>query len=405
MSGHDTLETDSGLTRSGTFLRFQDPSKPVYDRGADGKSFIPTIYLDPARLSILNPDRAGQVRKQLEEQSPGSSERFSKKELEIFFSASTSQGPFAENTLVRGRDGEQMCIINRPYEDLKRKESLIEAFGVAGDPDTPEASSEKPGIDPRHFKPLPGEDADYERLMGEHEGEHCNQNKHTNDLELLERETLSDRSALATLRAEGKHEVAQAWVDMRMMTAARGDALHATSVFLDEKVPFQGVPQEALDAAKSFKFHMSDVVAERSGITLDEANYLCNNNPRAYTKIVEEALKEGVYDNGNPYIKKYIEGYVGAVDRLTVADTSPLERPKPEPEVELSEKADDPEAGPTEESWLDEEAPETVIGDDAKALFSRLMNKDNAATLGSLHPQADEPAPQSPTPKNPNLGI
>jgi hypothetical protein len=402
----------------GAGISFFDPKTSAYERGAIGTSTLRTIQINPDELEHTEDAARGAeiVRDYLEKKLPGVTRGVSMGLLGEVYGHARNSGPFASNTILKEPGtGAEMCLTNAPDTSYAHGEPILEKLGIAGNPD------EGTGFDSRHLRDLPGSAEVLAEMIGIHEGEHCNQIHDGTDMGVLEKEILADRTALGRLRERGETDTARAWVDVRALSAANGDALHATGIFLEEE-RFEGINKDILDAAKGFKDEMVADVATRLSLSKDDAEKLRLDNPRAFRDEIEKSLAEGRFDNtGNKYTKRYIEAYSGAVDRLFVEKTPPLERakatPVSDPDIEvrtleeaeaedarLAEEArelkaadeaemleadsEDPDEDPHVDGDLDDEAPAPVVGEEANALFSNLMKGQTVASLGSVSPSA-----------------
>lgn len=393
---------------------FFDFLRDEYKSGAEKQSATPVLYIDPNRIpgfdaKLVNENvvelpngefkitftlternfLAKHIAEQLDGYYTGLSKKLSEDQLIVLLRQSLNSGPFASQALKN--DG--VCLINEPKDDEIDPDKIYETSKLLGpqNPDKPPVFY-KPG----HILPFPMDEHVLRRLIGEHEGEHCNQegiSKVDKDAKVktLNGEILSDRAALKTLREEGREAEVQAWIDLRVLSAAEGDPTHATSIFLDDP-EFSGVTKDHFKAAQSFKDEMCRGVAERLGIPFDQAENLRYLDPRAFAKAVDEGLKDGsiplktrdmtdmeknevmaremglsmdefdapgsthlndvlaLYDRLKaegkfkteraepPYVRQYIEQYVVAVDRRFVADTTA----KPE-ELTRTYKKNEPE--------------------------------------------------------------
>lgn len=392
--GEQSYTTGSGLERHGTFFRFFSADKPAYEKGVESTSYMPVIYIDPNKFTLGQPG-AQEVRKQLEEQMPGSSARFNDKDLQDIANAALLSGPFATNALIKDRDGGDVCLVNKPNGTIINPDHALESFGIAG-----------PGaMDRRHLKDLPGSVEEWQYRVGKHEGEHCNQLETDTvtpegKCRYLENETRSDRQAIRTLREEGKNDIAQALIDVRAIAAANGDADHATGIFIDD-ADSPTITPEITAAAREFKDVMVAEVAKRQGLSVAEAEKLRHADPRAFTATVDEAMKDGAFDQKGPYTKRYIQAYSGAVDRLCVEDTTPFPPEPVAPAPEEPESSEEPAAAesqvtpdPAPES-PDDDMPPTVSGEEAAAIYQDLMSRVTVAQIGTSDPA---PAPAAPAP-------
>lgn len=399
--------------------------KDDYKVGVEASAKAPVIYLNPDALDSWSAERvlklkvgaplsredqlakkilSEQITQQLDEQSPGLSSKLSKEEIEGLYFKSLIVGPFADFDLKK----HGVNIVNMPKDNQIDKERILNTFGIiAAAPDEPQDpndpydqympdTSSYQSFNPKHLKPLPGSTSAWKELIGQHEGEHVNQeltlDKDSNPgLIILDREVRSDRSALAGMRAKGEHVVAQAFADLRAISAAEGDHTHATGIFLDQD-GYKGATLEHRKAALQFKDEMVGGVAAELGIFAQEAEKLRKTDPQKFVRVLDEALQHGriptpkeipdyekkekiIIEMGlsetefnklgsdrvadvlkahdklkgegafkaepqeNPHVKEYIETYSSAVKRLFVEDTTPDAETKPTPAPSIAKRS------------------------------------------------------------------
>lgn len=344
--------------------------------GAEMRSGKPLIYIDPNKFDLWKLEKdasridldaaSSQLAKQFDDQYPGISKKFSAPELLALTKNSLELGPFADK---REQFENPICVVNQPKGNEWKAEKIYETFQL------------NTRFNPAHLKPLPGLNSVWAQMIGEHEGEHCNQEMILNDdpdigVKTLDGEIRSDRAAIETLRTEGHQDVVTAWKAIRAIAAANGDDTHATSIFFDDP-EFNGATKEHLDAAKTFLNEMNMGVATNLGIPIWDAMSLRFDDPQKYANAAEDALKKGeipalrdisetdakklvaqkmgisedsitekpakeisaayqalkaegaLQDRGpqNPHTNKYIQSYIDGTRFLFVKDTTPT---KPE---------------------------------------------------------------------------
>jgi len=345
-----------------------------YKVGVEMRSGKPIIYIDPNKIDAWRLERdatrgdldavSSQMAEQLDASYPGLSEKFTREELIQLTKDSLKLGPFAHHH----QGDSPICLINQPHGDEIKPEKIYDTFGLST------------SFTPAHLIPLPGTTSDWAQFIGEHEGEHCNQDPVYSDdpeagLKTLDKEIRSDRAALETLRKEGKIDIIDTIIAIRVLAAANGDYTHATSIFLDEP-DFEGAKKEHFDAAERFREEMCLAVSESLGISNDEAEILRKSDPQKFAKTVNDALEKGkipalrdmseesmikrlsqemgiseedfknldssklkdvqiIYDklkvdgalrdhgDSNPHINKYIKQYISATKLLFIKDTTP----------------------------------------------------------------------------------
>lgn len=353
-------------------------SKFVKDSFKDGvelRSRKTNIYINPNQhdLNLITTnltsnnmsELAKQMAEQLDRNYPGISKNLTENDLVQLIRESFTEGPFVRKLEV---DKKLICLINEAKGDQITPNKIYETMGVSG------------LFRPEHLIRLPGAETDWAKLVGEHEGEHCNQTPiDTTDPEaktkLFTGEVESDRAAIATLRAEGKNDIVTAFKAIRVLASSKGGTLHATSIFFDDP-EFTKVTEEHIDAATRFRDEMDIAAASNLGIELKAAQKLRKEDPRKFGIAVEDALNKGdipalrdltetavlklvsktmgidpdksqaiyahsaseasaayqklkadgaLQDRGvqNPHINKYIKDYVDATKVLFIPDTTP----------------------------------------------------------------------------------
>ncbi len=229
------------------------------------------------------------VRPQLEEFHPGLTADVSNVKLAQLLAAAFNEGPFSDRGLLKDHG---ICVINEPKGHEIDPEHLIKD-GVFG------FTKGINRFNTEHLRPLPGDKELWDQLIGEHEGEHCNQTENDKktpeerDVKTLNGETDSDLAALKSMREEGHPEVAQAWIDIRIIATAEGDTTHATSIFLEEGAEFKEATLANLNAAKDLTTEMNRAVQTISGLDDGQAETLRKKDPQRYADYLEEQIKTG----------------------------------------------------------------------------------------------------------------
>lgn len=379
--------------------------KDDYKVGVEAESGHPVVYINPNRIdqwalqqAINRNDAdaaAAMIGDQLDEQYPGLSGKLTNDEKLYLLKNSLESGPFADKILMEKAG---ICVINQPLGSQINTAQMMKTLGVEGP------------FKPEHLRPLPGDNALWKEIVGRHEGEHCNQPAilvidPEARLKILRGETLSDRKSIKALREAGHEDVAQAFIDMRVLSAGNGDDTHATSILIDAPEDME-ITKEHLEAAGKFKREMIRGVAAELSITIVEAAELREKDPQRFAKTVDAVQRAGKIPvprdmtkeevdvavaaemgltpaqfrelpldraaemaetqarlladgklkapgDQNPHIQEYIRQYVGAIDRLLVPDTTPPPPiPKPVHEPVAAEAPETPETKKEEEPEL-----------------------------------------------------
>jgi len=384
-----------------------------YKVGVEASAKSPIVYINPDALDRWSADRvlnlkqsqiltrqdemakkilSDQIRQQLDEQIPGISQKFSPRDIEGLYNQSLVTGPFADQTK---KESLGITIINMPKSNQVDKDKILETFGILktasddhkdySDPNDPYdgwSDDDLPHkhFDSNHIKPLPGESSTWRELVGQHEGEHVNQDLRGKPGDERHKKVLgfeggADRVAIAHLQTQGQHEVAQAFIDIRALSAIEGDVTHATGPLIT-KGHDEAATDQHVAAAKSAKKQMLAGVSEELGISILQAEDLRKTDPQKFVRALDAGLEAGriplpeeinsgkkwdairdamgvtpdefnkygidkvpetlkVHDRlkqegafrskeePNPHVKEYMEQYSGAVKRLFIEDTTP----------------------------------------------------------------------------------
>lgn len=270
-------------------------------------SKYPIIYIDPNQFdrkyytdhSKVNPDDIKKMRETLESQMPGFTKNQSDNDIKDLVEASLVRGPFAGHINNEGKD---VCLVNTIQNDLKNKNALAAALS---------------STQINRIKNVPGWEDHWERVVGIHEGQHCNQQDASSYIQILAREAESDQAAIDWLKENKLDDIAQAFVDYRALGAASGHVDHATSLFLN----LNGQNPDGLSkitAASSFKEEMLFEVMLEKDISYDDAQKLMNENPKEFAEILSDNLKNGSFKRDNPYVEAFVKDYVEGIQRTGV---------------------------------------------------------------------------------------
>lgn len=251
------------------------------------------IYLDSTAINIehlkkniAEKDReaiGSHIAKQIDANGKEISKLFDHDTLAGLTRKTMNGGPFAQKL----PNDAPVCIISPPKENEFKPSQVYRFFGITDN------------FSHTHLKPIPGTQQDWEKFIGEHEGEHCNQKGFSkfdsdHDVKELDGEIRSDRAAIESLRAEGKHKVADAVIAVRILAASLGDTEHATSIFLNKK-DYTGITKDHYDAAKRFTDEMLLTVCDSEKMSMVDAFELRLSNPQKFAKMLEKGIKNGHY--------------------------------------------------------------------------------------------------------------
>lgn len=240
------------------------------------------LYIDPDKLDINAPDIVQKFVNQLDRQISGAADAMlakyndgrdvpiSMRELAVNI---LSKGPAAGNFTI---DGEKYGLAVLPNSDLDTKEEIIRAFLPFHDEDAQD----------KIISNMPGNDKDWNRAVGLHEGDHQNTDIHNT----LSDETRADRAASAKLTPE----MALAWQDLRSLAESSYDPVHATGALLNtgdqvsslHRATAQGY-QGTIDLAIYSRFDWDAYKGEANS-----AETLLEENPDAYFSFIDQGIKE-----------------------------------------------------------------------------------------------------------------
>ncbi len=310
----------------GFFDDFASIFRDDYKHGVEETSNDPVIHIDPnefdlehfANTGSVHPDDIQKARDMFEEQGIDTSSA-TDAQMRALVAQSLARGPFAAGNLtldtVDGGTG-TFCIVNGQLDEIDHKNEIMPLFSAQ---------------DLEDIQEIPGWDDHWDRVIGIHEGTHCNQNMNTagmtpaqREMAILGWEAEADQAAINWLRENGKDDMAQAIIDYRILAVAEDPSTHAdhaTSLLIDK--PGVTPTPDMMDALKTFPAEMDRVVANDLGITPTEARQMFEDNPEAYIGHVDRLLDEGAFDgNSNPHMKESIEAYAGAY-RRQIIETEP----------------------------------------------------------------------------------
>ncbi|MCB1591733.1 MAG: hypothetical protein KDI90_04695 [Alphaproteobacteria bacterium] len=192
-----------------------------------------------------------------------------------------------------------------------------------------ELASIASGIRAGRLKTVPGTDAIWDRLTGEHEGEHGNRetlNSPTLRESIIE-ETRGDLQALKWLRDNGHTKVAQALIDYRVLTAVHSpNPGHATGVALTGG-GVSDVTTDYVQAAQQMRSAILQAVSNEHGLGSERnALRMVEYNPGRFIRTVERALDRGEFRAAgmSPDLEDHVKAYIQAFRRQVDGITPPV---------------------------------------------------------------------------------
>ena len=291
----------------------------AYKQGVLEATDKPIIFVDPdeirsrsigphGRFPHRRETRADALEEQMERQVPGSTEALLKfmengsnddislREMANFF---RKLGPSA----LLGFNYEEHGLAVVPSRNYDSKKDIIRKF-LDHKPLEFDRSDRRAVLEN-----MPGTDAQWLRLIGNHEGAHADlDHDHDHDLSTnlgaLIEETRADRVAMEMLRARGEDDMALAWKDLRSLSS-RITTTHMTGPFLNN--PSDEVTDIHYTAGYSHRENTDDYVEENfdfysySG-KADTPRELLEENPALYFSTAQQGidkLKAGVMEEYN----------------------------------------------------------------------------------------------------------
>ncbi len=185
------------------------------------------------------------------------------------------------------------------------------------------------GIRADRLKTVPGTTAIWDRLVGEHEGEHGNRdNVNAPTLrEIIVEEARADLQSLQWLRANGHNDVAQALMDYRVLSAVHSaDATHATGVALIAG-NVNGITNDYMFAARNMGAAILQAVSDEHGLGSERnALRMLEYNPGRFIRTVERALNRGEFSGPgvSPDMEDHVKAYIAAFRRQVDGITPPV---------------------------------------------------------------------------------
>ncbi len=236
------------------------------------------------------------VKKQIEDQKPGSSAGMSPQLLAHYGVGAITRGGFA----ARVQGNSLVCIYNPEQEKDVIRNNVSLMSGV-----------------PFHLlKPLPGTQDQWRQFIDDHERQHCN-HTHTQDpVARLNLEIEADNAAIQKLRSQGQTQMAQAVLDLRIIGAVMDSRRidHATGFFIGSSTSVAS--QQDMNTIANLRSHMTEEVAKKLGVSRETADALFESDPKKFNQTVKELLKEGKFNSqSSPKEARFVQMYLDAFER------------------------------------------------------------------------------------------
>lgn len=266
------------------------------------------VYINPNKFDLEHRDTHGYVstddveiiKDMLDKQIPGLSQKYTDVQLMINIHDFLDMGPLV---IRENFNGQKICIINEIHDEFANKNGLGKDL----------ARSHSSLI-----KHVPGHYDTWERAVGIHEGDHCEQTHNGRPLSSLLGEAESDQKTYDWLEQNGYKKIAQAHTDYRALGAATsGDLAHSTGIFTKVGENNVGGLNE-LRAAESYGSIMMNTFGEHilNNHTPEELAAIKALSPEQVEQFIQKEvqtmLANGAFKNDNPYIEKFISEAINA---------------------------------------------------------------------------------------------
>ncbi len=304
---------------------------------------VHTIFVDPAKLIGSHDEKLEILKDMFQEQYPKFAATMTDDDTEQLLKLSSSHGPaaaafqfkyksFGHNTNTKHPTlhSESACLVFEPSGKFDRKEGFVSALT---------------GMPIEQLKDIPGDGSVWQELLGTHEGTHCDETFFS--LNALEEETRADLKTIEILKENGHDDVALAFIDYRILKAARGgDTDHATGLALEADGEIEDIDKYA-DAARTFGQLMDEKVIAAYNVPRGMVADVREQAPEDYIKAIEQALENGEFrDPENEYIEQNVRAYVGAFRRQVQGVTPPSATQESENNIPSGQTLDEPLVSP-----------------------------------------------------------
>jgi len=328
---------------------------------------------DPVKASLTS-DLAQEAKKQFTAQGITTPSGVSDMALAEAALKAATNGPQAIE--LKTADGTAIPIVTRPEMDAK-------AVMTSGLPAS------------LGLKELPGTSADWDQVIAEHEGRHISQKtdrpnvmETTNE---LTREASSDSFAMQNLKAQGKLDMAEAMLDIRMLKVIHADgesADHATGYLIDPKdFSYRTPTDNDIGTLMSLKDTMIDAVAKQKGTGRDAATELLSTKPAEFSTTLKTAIAEGkVPKSEGPTTIEFMNKYMDAVERRIEASPAPQVAPSVAPTVAPTSPP------PASDTRSQAPAQDDVAARGAALIADFLGNGTGIQRLSNISPVENTPA-------------
>lgn len=280
-----------------------------YEDGARSATDVPIVFIDPDDLGYkhykktgdVHPDALETLKNELREQMPNVTgeffDDFDNSYVEVFL----ENGPFSVNVEFSGTE---YCIINKANSDLDHKNEIAPLLA---------------GHSLERIREIPGADRHWDRLVGIHEGQHCNDAFSGLPMGTLLLEVRADQAAVDWLVENDHEDIARAMLDYRALSSKEtelgyADIEHASTMFVSIGDDKADIPIEALEEAVEFEKYANgfpEELAIEIALHRDiEMQDVYNLDWDEFMESAREVLDAGYMQRPDPYTEQFARDFV-----------------------------------------------------------------------------------------------
>lgn len=284
-------------------------------------------FIDPNDLNMSNPHSAANitaVRDSLNLQQAGFGTRLNQTSITNLIDRAINRSPSAiarqvpENlfdpTAPRNQMIDTCLVVKQDFKSDDKADIVEKASG------TPTSL----------LKNIPGSEALWDRLLGVHEGKHCEDNPPVTITDILIDETDADMASIEWLKNGGNTNVAEALIDYRILGSVhKNDIVHSNGFAL-QLGGVSLIDADYMKAAQSIRLEVLGVIRDEHGVgSIANALKYIGKFPERCVETVEKALFNGEFkDATNPNLELHIHAYTQAFRRKMngVSPLAPLQK-------------------------------------------------------------------------------
>lgn len=271
-------------------------------------------FIDPNVLNMSNPHSAANitaVRDTLNQQQAGFGTRLNQTSITNLIDRAINKSPSAiarqvpENlfdpTAPRNQMIDTCLVVKQDFKSDDKADIVEKASG------TPVSL----------LKNIPGSEALWDRLLGVHEGKHCEDNPPVTIMDVLIDETDADMASIEWLKNGGNTNVAEALIDYRILGSVhKNDIVHSDGFAL-QLGGVSLIDADYMKAAQSIRLEVLGVIRDEHGVgSIANALKYIGKFPERCVETVEKALFNGKFtDATNPDLEIQIHAYTQAFRR------------------------------------------------------------------------------------------